>query len=124
MAENSEKRIVVVTKASMFYVPENGTPMPPTRSVSKINSSFDGTDMGSPSRGGGDYAPGNKAGEKATPSYAPALHAVRVCVLLLALLGVLMVYCTDLVPIVAAGLGGALGYTIAHTQGMVLGKGR
>lgn len=113
----AEKRIVVVTKESMFYMPENGTPIPPTRHVSKITRSFDDTDMGSPSRGGDGYAAGNKTTTFGR-YYTQALYLVMACILFLALFGLLVVYSKEIAPIVAAGLGGALGYTIAHAQGM------
>lgn len=119
MAESTEKRIVVVTKESMFYVPEGGSPIQ-ARSVPKINSSLSSSflDTGSPSKEG---AP--------SPVTKPSLRNYRaVClagvgVLLLVVLGLLLASLgrdpAPLHTVTAAALGGSLGYTIAHAQRML-----
>lgn len=116
----AEKRIVVITRESMFYAPEDGSPnlartvsmtspIPSTKSTSKTGSLvLEDTDGGSETL----------AEKKSVTNQALCL--LGMCVLLLVALCLLLVYIRRDTPplhsIVVAVVGGMLGYAIAHAQ--------
>lgn len=115
---SAEKRMVVITKESMFYVPEDGSSVSNTspiltRSVSKTSPSKTGSLLLEEPDGG------SKSSEK--PGTKQALCLFGMCVLLLVVLCLLLlVYCRrDTAPqhsILVAVVAGALGYTFSRAQ--------
>jgi hypothetical protein len=114
-----EKRMVLVTKESMFYVPERHSSPIQTRAVSKVTTPLDQTD--SIFRGTEDAEAEPEEIRKPVGCYQ-ALYHFGLCAFLLVLLGLLLVFdkredssCLLLVVVLA----GALGYSIAHVKMML-----
>ena len=128
-ATTPEKRLIVLTKESTFYAPEDASPpsspYTPKSALSSKNSTplIERTLLGS--------TPGKDTEvsfKTSSPQISPSknlrfLYLFGLCVVLLCLLGILLaIFNKDTGPLhsmMIAGVGVALGYTISYAQGLL-----